>query len=238
MEPDELEPDICELWGPQMAIPGGYIVEPGEGEYRHRVGGSSWQVVDPNSVYGGPTLFLTLDLSDPRLASVQLSDTDELPLASYMNCGAWGKRQVYCIEPERHVLRMVHREAVSPRPLPEELQFPNPLPETMVHLRPMNQSDWPLDSDSYSRVFEEFAGGSSFIRILGPPLWVYRPWEETCSCGAAMAYVCGFGYELQLPDKPHLSGYIPGGKFYYGEGVLYFFLCQRCREIVVQSQST
>ena len=86
-------------WGPQMAIPGGYIVQPGQDEYDHWFGGDRWRVIDPDSFCGGPTLLLTLDLSDPRLAALHAPGLPELPFGSYIDSSVWDKRQVYRVEP-------------------------------------------------------------------------------------------------------------------------------------------
>ena len=102
----------------------------------------------------------------------------------------------------------------------------------------MSRSDWPTDEDTYWQVRGGFAGGQAFIRVLGPPVWMHIPITETCSCGMPMRYICSIGYEIERPDGIPLSGFVPGREFYYGAGVLYFFFCERCREMVVQSQST
>lgn len=238
MEPDELELrlDAGDVFGPHMAIPG-YIVEPGEDRYRHRVGGASWKVIDPKSPDVPPMLLLTLDLRDPRLHSLQMEEVDELPLAFHVNC-EWPEKQLFRIEPEKQTVRLVYESVAQPNPLPEEHQFPNPLPETRVRLRPMTEEDWPLDWASYRRLRGEFGDGPNFIRVLGPPIWIDLAEEVTCPCGGLMPYVCGIGSEIEYPGMTQLSGFIPGREFYFGDAAFYFFLCKRCRQIAARAQGT
>jgi hypothetical protein len=232
MEPDELEVEVDagDEWGPQMAIPG-YIVEPGEDQYRHRVGGDSWKAVDPKSPDVPPMLLLTLDLRDPRLASLQMEGVDELPLAFHMNLEQWPERQVFRIEPETRTVRLVNQSPAEPVPDSEDTWFPNPLPEAWVRLRPMTVADWPLNWNSYCRIRGEFEYGPDSIRVLGPPICIGLREEVTCSCGAPMPYICGIG-------GVQLRGYIPGGEFYFGSGCFYFFFCQGCHEIATRWQDT
>src|SRR2546422_2233059 len=108
MEPDDADEwgmDPCPEWGPQMAIPG-YLVAPGPEQYRHRVGGDSWQAVDPQSAALPPLVLLILDLRDPRLTPLQMEGGEELALALHVNCTLPGRAvQVYRIEPETRTVR-------------------------------------------------------------------------------------------------------------------------------------
>lgn len=240
MEPDapdlDEEVDAGDEWGPQMAIPG-YIVEPGEDEYRHRVGGDSWKAVDTESPDVPPMLLLTLDLRDLRLAALRVEGVDELPLAFHVNL-EWPETQAFRIEPETRTIRLVQKSVEGSTPLPGDVQAPNPLPETRVRLRPMTEADWPLDWDSFERLESEFDGGPNFIRVLGPPIWLHHVEEVDCSCGAPMPYICGIGREIEGVENTQMSGFIPGGEFRFGNGVFYFFLCRRCRTIETRSQCT
>jgi hypothetical protein len=145
---------------------------------------------------------------------------------------------LFRIEPGARTVRMVDEDVAHPVPLPEQFRFPDPLPETRVRLRPMTRADWPLDWDSYERLQEEFEGGPNFLRILGPPIWNQYRQEIACTCGDPMTYICGIGSEGHRPGTKQLSGYIPGRKFRFGNGVFYNFLCRRCRHIAVTSQGT
>ena len=233
MEPDdadEWEAEASDEWGPQMAIPG-YLVELGQEPYRHRVGGTSWQAVDPRSGALPPLVVLILDLRDPRLASLHMEGVEELPFALHVNC-EWPERQVYRIEPETRTMRLVYPEEGQPKPLLPGSLFPNPFPETRVRLRPMTAVDWPLDENARSRLRSEFSGGPHFLRVLGPPIWIEFEEKPTCSCGAPMPYVGGIGAEAEWSD------YVPGDLFYFGNGGFYFFLCRRCREVLAMFQCT
>jgi hypothetical protein len=221
-------------YGPHMVAGGGSIAEPGEDEYRHRFGGDSWRVLDPRSVYGGPTLLLTLDLADPRLAVLRVPWVSEIPLASYLNCDAGDWEQRFRIEPETQTLLMVARERDSPEAPPQEYWFPNPLPETRVRLRPMNPADWPIDEESYNNIRDSFLGGPAFIRVLGPPLWVQAALEEIkCACGMPMCYVCGLRYESDPTYSGEPSAFLAGAGFEAAETAHHFFWCQQCRELLV-----
>jgi hypothetical protein len=234
-----LAPRCAEYWqgqkyGPHMVIDGGSIAEPGEAEYRHRFGGDSWRVTDPHPVFGGPTLLLTLDLADPRLAALRMPGLDEIPLASYLNCDAGNRKQRFRIEPETRTLVMVAREKQVPKSWPEEYWFPNPLPETRIRLRLMTAADWPIDEESHDRIENRFLGGPDFIRVLGPPLWVEESLEGVkCTCGKLMRWICGLGYEDSPTDPGKPSAFVGGAGFDNAEAASQFFLCRECREVLV-----
>jgi hypothetical protein len=213
-----------------LAIPG-YLVEPGEEQYRHRVGGVSWKAVDPRSAALPPLVLLVLDLRDPRLASLHMEGVEELPFALHVNCD-WQERQVYRLEPETRTVRLLYPEDGQPKPMPPEDFFPNPFPETQVHLRPMTAADWPLDENALSRLQSEFCYRTPFLRVLGPPIWIEEEVNPTCSCGAPMPYLGGIGAGAEWND------YIPGGPYSIGDGAYYFYLCRQCGEVLVELQCT
>jgi hypothetical protein len=239
-----LDPRCAKYWqgakyGPHMVIDGGSIAEPGEDEYQHRFGGDSWRVVDPDSVFGGPTLLLTLDLADPRLAVIRTPGLDEIPLASYLDCDANNGDQRFRIEPETRTLTMVAREKEVPKSYSEEYRFPNPLPETRLRLRPMTLGDWPIDEESHDRIENRFLGGPDFIRVLGPPLWVEESLEGVkCTCGKPMRYLCGLGYDDRPTRSGEPSAFVAGAGFMALDGAFQFFLCQQCREILVMTDAS
>lgn len=209
----------------------GFIAELGADRWHHRFGGSSWEVFDPNGVYGGPSLILVLDLADPRLEHI-VADASELPLASYINCSAWVGRQHFSIDHAARRLVLVYREVVDPEPLDELVRLPSPLPERQLRLRTMVGDELLLDDDARETAADEFVGGHAFLRILGPPLWLYFPVEESCICGHKMDYLAAVGYENY--SRP--AGYLDDEPFFIGEGALYFFICARCRNLTVLSQ--
>jgi hypothetical protein len=213
-----------------MAIPG-YLVEPGSEQYRHRVGGDTWKAVEPRAADLPPVVLVILDLCDPRLASLRMEGVDELPFALHANCD-WQEREVYRIEPETRTLRLLYPNEGWPKPTPPEDHLPNPFPETRVQLRPMTASDWPLDEDALSRLRSESSGGPHFLRVLGPPIWIWEEVKPTCSCGTPMPYVGSIGAEAEWND------YVLGGPYHIGAGAYYFFLCRPCREVRVELQCT
>jgi hypothetical protein len=98
----------------------------------------------------------------------------------------------------------------------------------------MNNNEYPLSEQEYWKAVDDFVGGNSFIRILGPPVWLEEPVEVDCTCGLSTRYISSIGYE-----SPKDSGGIVGGEpFFIGEGALYFFLCDSCLITTVISQST
>jgi hypothetical protein len=224
-------------FGPHMAVPGGVILQAGKGEFLHRFGGDSWAAIDPNSVHGGPTLLITLDLSDPLLSELWVPGVNELPLASYINCSVWDGRQVFQWDPVSREVCLICREITSHGidPLADEDRLPDPLPDVSLRSKGMSRADWPLNEDSYWRNYDRFIGSSSsFLRVLGPPLWLQWVQEEECSGGHPMKYTASIGYE----EADTTKGIVGGRPFFIGEGALYFFVCLQCKEIVVVSQSS
>jgi hypothetical protein len=226
-------------YGPHMRDtigPIGWIAESGENDYHHRFGGSSWNTATATGldVCDLPALLLTFDLRDPRLNSLSVPYLNELPICSFINSNIWEEKQVYEIIPDTHTVRLVSIDQVDPSDNDEDIRLHLPFPEKDLRLRAMEVEDYPLDEDSYWDNCDKFVNGSSFIRVLGPPIWLQWVEEERCECGLTMKYVCSIGYEHN--DNP--SGLIPDAPFFIGEGALYFFLCSNCLRIVVISQST
>lgn len=224
-----------ERYGLHMRKEQGWIAELGEDSYYHKFGGSSWKLSSSErEVRNDPTLLVTLDLTDPRLIELSNFPASELPLVSCINSNAWEKRQVFQIDSDHREVKMVQLEVSTLTYLDYEDQLPNPLPERRLKLREMREEEYPIDEETYWSACDEFIGGNAFIRILGPPIWLQWVEKETCSCGAAMRYICSIGYE----DYTKPSGIISGKHFFIGEGALYFFLCSSCSKIVVISQSS
>jgi len=218
-------------YGPQMSAPQGWIARLGQDPFAHTFGGNSWDVADVNNKLSRPTLLMTLDLTDPRIGLPRISALQSLPICSHINCDAWTARQTYQIEPASKRVTLL-AENTSPEPLDEVDLFPDPLPESRITLDKMELDDCPLNEDAYWKACDRFLGSSSFIRVLGPPLWLQWVEEETCECGLPMEYICGIGYE----DYQRPSGIIPNKAFYIGDAALYFFLCPHCLKVVVTSQ--
>jgi hypothetical protein len=219
------------LYGPHMSSRG-YLAKLGLSQWSHRFGGASWKFDKSNYFHDGPTLLLTLDLTDSSLTPLRCQGLQELPVCSYINNSIWSGRQVFQLYPATHVIGMVHQEVQVPEPLAQIDLIPNPLPEHPLQLIPMTESDVPLDEKSYWDICEKFVGGDSFIRILGSPIWMQRVEREDCTCGLQMTYACSTGYNVSEPGE-----YLSGEPFFIGEGVLYFFLCRNCLKLTVISQS-
>ena len=138
---------------------------------------------------------------------------------------------MYEIYPERRSVTLLS-DSVSAEPLDEIDLFPNPLPERQITLIKMDPEDYPINEETYWKACDRFLGSSSFIRILGPPLWLQWVEEPSCECGLATNYICSIGYE----DYKNPSHIIPNRPFFIGEAALYFFFCQECLKVVVTSQ--
>lgn len=223
------------FFGSSYKGPSGCIAHRGVSQYHHRFGGASWRVIDPNPEFGGPILVLTLGLRDPLLAGLRTGGLEELPLCSYLGCDIWHYPQFYEIHPEdRHVLLVARKEPA------EELycsDYEQGLLASSLCLHPMTAGDFPTTEDRYWNASEEFTGGSRFIRVFGPPLWLENVTTVTCKCGKTMTYVCSIGYESQV-EGAIPSGLLPGNGVFFGEAATYWFLCPLCRIVGVVIQST
>jgi hypothetical protein len=220
-------------YGPHLGANEGWIARAGEDKFAHTFGGRSWDVCDVNTVCSKPTLLMNLDLEDPRVTLPKIGALRSLPLCSHINCDAWTTKQTYQINPFQRTITLV-TESASPEPLDEQDLFPNPLPEKRIRLDKMNLEDYPVNEEMYWQACDRFLGSRSFIRVLGPPLWLQWVEEEICECGLPMEYVCSIGHE----DYDHPSGIIPNRPFFIGEAALYFFVCPSCLKVVVTSQSS
>lgn len=219
------------FFGDDYNVPGGAFAKIGSSAYGHRFGGSSWKVIDQAPLFGGPTLLFVLDLRDPLLAGLRETRLSELPLCTYASCGVWAWPQVYQILP--HDTEIVLTQRTDPPTEEHYPEFAGPLAEKRLSLIPMTASDYPTTEDIYWKASDSFLGGASFIRILGPPLWMYAPAVVRCECNRTMDYVAALGYERPLGP----SEFIEDGLF-LGEGAIYWFLCRHCLTLGVISQPT
>lgn len=120
---------------------------------------------------------MSLDLRDPKLSFLQVDGLQSLPICSHINCNAWTTRQTYQINPDNTGITLVS-ESSSPD-LDESDLFPVPLPERRLTLEEMQPEDYPINEEMYGRACDRFLGSSSFIRVLGPPLWLQWVEEAT-----------------------------------------------------------
>ena len=218
-------------FGDRYSSPPGVIAQIGSSNYRHRFGGCSWTVVDPRPEDGGPTLLFVLDLQDPLLDALEPKGLTELPLCSYATRDVWADAQLYLIIPtQKRVTLLQKSDPVTEACLHE---FAGVLPEKNLALAPMSDIDYPTSEDSYWQACDCFLGGTRFIRILGPPLWMDVPATVKCECQRSMDYVAALGYE-NIRER---SAFVEGGLF-LGEGAIYWFFCAHCLAVAVISQST
>src|SRR5882762_4835404 len=204
-------------YGPQMAATQGWIAKRGEDQFAHTFGGNSWDIADVNNKLCKPTLLMTLDQKDPRISLPKIGSLQSLPICSQINCDSWHARQTYQIELASKRVTLL-AENTSPQPFDDMDLFPNPLPKSRITLDKMELADYPLTEEMYWKACDRFLGSSSFIRVLGPPLWMQWVEKEICECGLPMEYVCSIGHE----DYEHPSGIIPNRPFFIGEAALYF----------------
>lgn len=209
----------------------GWIAVAGKDSYKHAFGGELWPIRDPYSIGGGPHLLLTLDTSDPKLGDLTGIDSRFLPLCSYINCDVWTERQAYNFDPIAREIQFLSHVKDDVYCLPDDLAFDSHLPMVPLSLRAMSETELVCSEGDYWEASDDFVGGGSFIRVLGPPLWLQNQELIKCSCGRAAQYVCSIGYEH--PEDYGITGQRP---FFIGEAALYFFLCPDCRVVVVISQ--
>lgn len=225
------------LWGANYASPVGASALWEASTPRHRFGGSSWDIVDYSPVLGGPTLILTLNLGDPffsDLLFVQLRSAGlgELPLCSYLVCDIGIRPQCFQVIPHKRQVVLLRKD----QPF-SDVRFPewsHPLPESMFALDPMLQVEYPTTENAYWEACELFVGGNRFVRVFGPPLWMYAPVHARCRCGRDMCYVCSIGYEH--PAGP--SRRLHGRPFFVGEFAMYWFMCPACLLQIAMIQDT
>lgn len=211
----------------------GWIGILGENGFSHCFGGNDWAIRDPSEICGGPTLLLNLDLSDPRLQGIEVSEMEYFPICSYVNCDVWIETQRYRIINDSKELILIDRALHPNTSLIGDLTLPNPLERRSLTLRSMTNVELGLSDDDYWKACDSFVGGSSFLRILGPPIWLQDRVCPQCSCGEEPKYICSIGY-----DYSNVSGILLEKGFFIGEAALYFFFCNPCKELVVISQPT
>lgn len=211
----------------------GWIAQLGIGDFNHGFGGDDWVVRDSEGINGGPSLILSLDLADPKLNSLRTSGLKILPIVSYLNCDIWIYPQHFKIIPDLNQVYMIGRSATFTTVLEGELSFENPLERKSFFLRDMTAEELGVGDDNYWKACDSFVGGASFIRILGPPLWLQGAEKVHCFCGKEGSYVCSIGYDIANP-----TGFVSEKAFFVGEGALYFFICSHCSVLSVVSQGT
>lgn len=226
---------FTEKFGRKYLKPLGYIVEPSASlKYKHRFGGSSWKVFDEKKVEDGPVLLFVLDMSDPKLLGIDVGPLKELPICSYINSDVWVDEQIYKIDEKAREVFLVKKNPIEPNILDYEDRLPNPLPEKEIVLRGMQNSEYPIDEESYWKITDDFLGGDSFFRVAGSPLWLEKVEYVECSCHSEMCHIMSIGYE----GWDNSFQYINDFPFFIGEAALYIYFCKNCLELKVFSQSS
>lgn len=227
--------NFSDKFGPQYSQPTGYIIEPEKfSAYKHRFGGTSWKVIDAQSIDDGPALLFVLDLSDPKLSGLGINSLKGLPICSYINSDIWLKEQVYQINDNTKEVLLLSKKTEDVNILDDEDRMPNPLPEKKVDLREMKNSEYPIDENLYWENTDQFLGGQSFFRVAGNPLWLQGSKKIYCSCCSEMDHVMSVGYEgWGGPFQ-----YVDDMPFFLGESALYIFFCADCLKLKVISQSS
>lgn len=219
-------------FGPQYANHGpGAIATFGASKYRHRFGGMSWEIDDEPCICSGPSVVVELDLRDPLFAGLGTGYCPTLPLISHMACDVWADPQFYRVEPAKRRAKFLERQA--PATESECPELARPFNKRSLSLVPMAAEDLPTSETIYWNASDKFVGGDRFLRILGPPLWLYAPATVHCSCGNSMRYFASMGYPSQRDGNggQHAEPFI-------GEGALYWFLCVQCLIMAALSQPT
>ncbi len=223
-------------YGEQFRGIPGFVAVSGSDGFEHYFGGYSFPVIKGPAKWGKSIQLLTLDLTDPRLSAIKFQGLDELPLVCYLNVTCMPDRQDFQISPRDRRVTVLHVSSTRGELFPEEDRLPNPLPRTALRLRAMTPDEHPLDEESFYAASDTFVGGDAFIRVLGPPIWLYDVEIVKCrKCRQKMTYVASIGYERY--DRP--SGFISDNRPYFpGEFATYFFLCPLCLVTTVTIQTT
>lgn len=225
--------DFNDLFGVQYAEETGYSVKVGNGQHLHLFGGDEWTMIEEEPIGHGPTTIVTLDLSDPVLSKYKDMKIERLPLCSYLNC-VWYGRQIYQITKDTNQIYYFQRNRKQIELISSEYLLQMPFPVKKLILRPLEKGEYPLDENAYWNCCDEFLGGKSVIRIMGPPIWIQEIEKVKCDCGKDMEYLASIGYEVDNEFRE----FIDEEPFFPGEMAHYYFICKDCLKIAVVQQST
>lgn len=217
------------VYGTAFSCPPGAIARKGRGCHEHVFGGSAWTV--SNASDGDHTLLFTWDPSDPLFTSSDNGIALRIPCFATVARQTGLARQAYRIDASSSRVEILERSSMGEV---LELPFTIPIPPQPLRLTPMSECDYPVSKKIYWAATDRFVGGQDFIRVGGPPLWLYSAAYVTCECGRQMRYVCSLGYESDSP----WSGLIPGHPVFFGEMAFYWLKCDVCNIVFVFSQST
>ena len=212
----------------------GYAVVAENGLYEHSFGGNEWLIVDHNSFRDGPATLLTFDLKDPRMSFLATEALKELPICSYINSSVMQEPQEYSITPSTKTIEVLDKYVSTQAGFNDFNPFPNPLPYKPISLRPLSSEEYPIDESSYNNCLTSINGGEAFIRVLNVPIWDDNkcvPQNVDCNnCHAPTIHIVSLGSENSVE-----SNFVDGQSLYFGDFILYFFLCTTCLRIKVIS---
>jgi hypothetical protein len=181
-------------FGPTYSKEIGWVGCLGKGAFAHRFGGQSWSaIIQEERQHLSPVLLVVLDLGDSRLAPLRSTSLTELPLFSVVHPEAINARQVYEVLTGDRRIQFI--EVQECKPALGDLLLSGPPRECPITLREMTAGEIPADDEHYWEACDSFVGGNSFLRVLGPPIWLQWVEEEICGCGRVMHYFAGIGYE-------------------------------------------
>jgi hypothetical protein len=223
-----------DLFGLHYGKEKGYVAVVGNGNYKHLFGGEEWAISEREPLGSGPTVLVTLDLRDPVFCQYKDLKIENIPLCSYLNC-VWFGRQVYQINSSgKRAIEFMPRESRQFELLDSNDLFKIPFLPKKLLLRPLEKDEYPLDEELYWNCCDEFLGGRSVIRVIGPPIWLQEIAQEKCDCGKEMEYFASIGYEVENEFRQ----LIDREPFFPGEMAHYYFICRDCLKMSVIQQST
>lgn len=220
------------LWGKKYLMSKGYKLRLGESSYMHRFGGHNWKLPECKNCNTEYHQLVTLDLSDPILAFLKLDSEYELPLISCLNCSSWWEYQSYKIDFKNKKVELVEVIDDFNEIQDEEDKFPLIFPQKQMCLVPLEKNEKPITEDLYEEIIDGF-GEEYICRVGGKPIFVTESISERCPlCGRKMNFVA------QIVPTPY-DNYdaLEGIDFFFGDGVIYYYYCNKCQTMHVITQA-
>ena len=195
----------------------------GKSGYGHYFGGNTWKMPICSICDEPYHQILTLDTKDEQLNWLECS-LKELPLISCVNCSTCWERQFYHIDEKDRAVKMLEVATADAWQQDEKDKIGYPLPVRRLKLEPLECFD--------DEEIIESMGRDYFCKLGGKPVSLTDPIEMCCKeCGRKMQYVgvlTGSDFEnIEL---------LNGVDFYFGDMFLYFYYCDACNVVGVDSQ--
>jgi hypothetical protein len=195
--------------------------------YMHKHGGtpSNGAILPPCGGCGERLhLLLQIDLADPQIDYLSLSDLNYLYVLTCLNCASYEKPMYYRIA-ERGYEIVILQE----KPSACVHEYPDPLEEYPVFLRPLEDNEYPLTESDLFRLLKQ----EGKHQLGGMPIWVQREECIPCIvCGGAMEYIAMIDSELYIGK----DGFRERGHMFGDEGILYMFVCRECSVFATKAQ--